>query len=248
MTKTRTRHAYPFARRLGLGLAVAATLAGAAPARALVSGTFYVPAGFERIGWSYPGLSAGRRPQITEIGPWERTDYARFTGPAGEGELLFKTANYGPYVLSHAPGLARLARSWNHLRGRIRGWHPAQVVSSYFADTSFRRVTLDDGRSCVVFSGEGQPVTSDHEARPGLVYFGYFCARTGTTLDDGAARSVVTSLRLTYDRRTPTPDRRPSREAEAIAKGSLAARTGNARFPFPLATPYNENDGSREHP
>lgn len=248
MTHPRIPRVSSLWRRPALGLAVAAALValGAGTARALVSGTFFVPRGFERVTWLYPGLTAGR--QITQIGPWARTDYARFAGPGGEGELLYKTANYGPYVLSHAPGLARIAASWNHLRDRIRGWHAAGVVRSYFADTSYRRLVLDDGRSCVVFSGEGQPVTYDHEARPGLIYLGYFCARAGTTLDDGAARNVVRSLRLVYDRRTPTPDRPPSREAEAIAKGSLEARTGNARFPFPLATPYNENDGTRERP
>lgn len=250
MTMTRTTHASPVTRRLGLGLAAAATLlaAGAAPAQALVSGTFFVPPGFERVAWLYPGLSSSRQRQITAIGPWARTDYARFAGPAGEGELLFKTANHGPYVLSHAPGLARLAESWNHLRGRIRGWHPARVVRSYVADTSFRRAVLDDGRSCVVFSGEGQPVPYDREARPGLIYFGYFCAQPGRALGDGDARALITSLRLTYDRRTPIPDRGPSREADAVAKGSPAARIGNAHFPYPLATPYNENDGTRERP
>jgi hypothetical protein len=240
-------------RRPAIGLALAAVITAvlataAGPARALVSGTFFVPSGFERVAWTYPGLDRGRTPQITEIGPWARTDYARFAGPAGQGEVLFKTANYGPYVLHHAPGLSRIARSWNHLRGRIRGWHRAGAVRSYQADTSYRLLTLDNGRSCVVFSGEGEPVTYDSEARPGLVYLGYFCARPDVTLDAGAAQAVIRSLRLTYDRRTPTPDRGPSAKAEAIAKGSVAGRSGNARFPFPLATPYNENDGSREHP
>jgi hypothetical protein len=249
MTHSRTRRASAFWRRPALGLTVAAlTATGAGPAAALVSGSFFIPHGAERIAWLYPGLSQNRQPQIAELGPWARTDYARFTGPAGVGELLFKTANYGNYVIDHPPGLRRLARSWNHLRGRIRVWHASRVIRSYFADTVYRRVELDDGRSCVVFSGEGQVIAYDPEARNGLVYFGYFCARAGRRLDDVEARRVITSLRLTYDRRQPTPDRPASAKARAIATGSLASRTGNARFPFRLATPYNERDGFRLRP
>ena len=190
---------------------------------------------------------------------WQHEEYVLFQGKGAQAEIIYSAANERDTIaLDYDYPLGPMIRTWNIANRHPIAWGEKGEMSAPLGSYSYQHFRLTDvSRECVGFFTEWDLKDDDPKLRNGKVLFGYYCAKPGAPLtrkdvkdllDNIWIRGLNTRLDYRFQPVAPAGGTLASSEgALNFAKLGTGGDTGNPKFPFKMASYYQESNGNNEN-
>jgi hypothetical protein len=241
------RNAKPSAVFLALGLIVAGCGAGLYAQYPIV--TFASP-GQALITFDDPILKDAKVVRVHDREALEFVEYARFETKTLMLEAVYDIALNNSIVLEYDYTMKRMVDTWNANKGQAKTWGTQNSVWAWHGKVQYLPYRLSRfGLECAGFSSEWNFQPQDPFGRPGKVFFGYVCGKSGATLRQAEITKLLENVKISRQDGSsfvPVGSRRSINQAAFdTAKGSSGTALGNSAFPFNFGRVYTEGEGRR---
>ncbi len=185
---------------------------------------------------------------------WQHEEYVLFEGDGAQAEIIYVAANERDTIaLDYSYPVVPMVQTWNIARKHSIVWGEEGQTGAPLGAYFYRHFRLRDvGRDCVGFFTEWDLKDDDPQLRNGKALFGYYCEKPSLALNQKQVFGLLDNIWIRgitarYDVRfqpvAPTGGPLAGRQgALAFAKHGTGT-TGNANFPFDIASHYQEVDG-----
>ena len=244
--------------------ALFARLFAVAASAALIAGCQTAGAKYPSVNWAgsdtalvlftAPAFKDTDSKHVVFTDMWQHEEYVLFEGGGAQAEIIYSAANERDTIaLDYSYPLTPMIKTWN-----IASRHPVAFgekgqtgapLGAYFYQ--YFRLT-DANRACVGFFTEWDLKDDDPQLRNGKVLFGYYCEKPGVALGEPQVFEILDNIWIRgitarFDTRfqpvAPTGGPLAGTQGALAFATQGAGGTGNANFPFDMASHYQDVDG-----
>lgn len=185
---------------------------------------------------------------------WQHEEYVLFEGDGAQAEIIYVAANERDSIaLDYNYPVVPMVQTWNIANKHPIVWGQEGQTGAPLGAYFYRHFRLSDvGRDCVGFFIEWDLKDDDPQLRNGKALFGYYCEKPGvslnqtqvfTLLDNIWIRGITARNDVRFQPVAPTSGPLAGRQGALAFAKQGTGDTGNANFPFDIASHYQDAEG-----